>query len=80
MKSYIYAQNDPEAPELTCVYLKADTIDGVTLTEPFEDDYAVLGDMDFYNALTSLEDGEVLYGMVLPEIYDYIKKQYGILG
>ena len=80
MKIYDYVQNDPEAPEPTYVYLKADTIDGVTFTEPFEDDYAVLGDMDFYNALTSLEDGEVVHGVVRLEVYEHIKKHFGILG
>lgn len=80
-----YAQNDPEAPEPDdeddgLVYLTADTVNGVMFSDKFEDDYDVLGDMDFYDALPSLEDGEVIYGAVNPEVYKRVEQEYGVQG
>ena len=80
-----YAQNDPEAPEPDdeddgLAYLTADTANGVMFSDKFEDDYDVLGDMDFYDALPSLEDGEVIYGAVNQEVYKRVEQEYGIRG
>lgn len=80
-----YAQNDPEAPEPDdeddeLVYLTADTINGVMFSDKFEDDYDVLGDMDFYDALPSVEDGEVIYGAVSPDVYKRVEQEYGVRG
>ena len=80
-----YAQNDPEAPEPDdeddeLVYLTADTINGVMFSEKLDNDYEVLGDMDFYDALPSVEDGEVIYGAVSPQVYKRVEQEYGVRG
>jgi hypothetical protein len=62
----------------TMHYLKADTINGVSMSESFPDDYDVLGDMDFYDALSSCADNETLRGIVNDETYFLIKNEYGI--
>ncbi len=82
-----YAQNDPEAPEPDdeddedgLIYLTADTINGVMFSEKLDNDYDVLGDMDFYDALPSVEDGEVIYGAVSPDVYKRVEQEYGVRG
>lgn len=80
-----FAQGDPEAPEPDdeddeLVYLTADTVNGVMFNDKFEDNYDVLGDMDFYDALPSLEDGEVIYGAVNPDVYKRVEQEYGVRG
>jgi hypothetical protein len=50
------------------IYLTADTIHGVQISEPFADEYDVLGEMDFYDALPSVQDGEILHGVVSPQL------------
>lgn len=59
-------------------YLKADNANGVTECEPFADDYDVLGNMDFYDALPSCIDGETLRGIVDDKTYFLIQIEYGI--
>jgi hypothetical protein len=60
------------------IYLTADTINGVQISEPFADDYDVLGEMDFYDALPSVQDGEILHGVVSPQLYEAVAREYGI--
>lgn len=59
-------------------YLIADNIHGVTVSDPFDDDYDVLGNMDFYDALPSCADGETLRGIVDGETFLVIFMEYGI--
>jgi len=59
-------------------YLIADTINGVTVSDPFPDDYDVLGNSDFYDALPSCKENEILHGVVDHETYLLILTHYGI--
>lgn len=59
-------------------YLTADNINGVTVSEPFADSYDVLGNMDFYDALSSCANGETLRGVVDSETFLAIFIDYGI--
>jgi hypothetical protein len=59
-------------------YLTADIINGVTVCEPFADSYDVLGNMDFYHALPSCVNGEILRGVVGDETFLLISMVYGI--
>lgn len=59
-------------------YLIADTIDGVVSCPPFDDEYDVLGNEDFLDALDTLKPGELLMGIVDSETYSTIKTIYGI--
>jgi hypothetical protein len=59
-------------------YLIADTINGVTVCEPFEDAYDVLGNEDFLDSLYTVKDGEVIRGIVDSETYATINTIYGI--
>jgi hypothetical protein len=59
-------------------YLIADTINGVTVCEPFEDAYDVLGNEDFLDSLYTLKPGEFIRGIVDSETYSTIKTIYGI--
>lgn len=59
-------------------YLIADTIDGVVSCPPFEDDYDVLGNEDFLDALDTLKPSELIRGIVDSETYKTINKIYGI--
>jgi hypothetical protein len=49
-------------------------------SEKLDNDYDVLGDMDFYDALPSVEDGEVIYGAVSPDVYKRVEQEYGVRG
>jgi hypothetical protein len=61
-------------------YLIADTINGVTVSEPFSDDYDVLGNSDFYDALPFCKENEILRGIVDHETFLLILIDYGIGG
>jgi hypothetical protein len=57
--------------------LAADTITGVYVSEtPSGAD--VLTDMDFFDALRSVKDGETIYGAVSDEVAEKIAAEYGI--
>jgi hypothetical protein len=58
--------------------LTADTINGVTVCQPFADAYDVLGNEDFLDALDTLKPGELLMGIVDAETYKTIKTIYGV--
>jgi hypothetical protein len=58
--------------------LKADR-DGITFDRFNPDDYDVLGNEDFLNALNDRQPGETLYGIVNHSIFSIIVKQYGVL-
>lgn len=55
--------------------LAATTVDGVYVCEPNGE---ILIDMDFYDALSSLKDGDTIYGLVSDEIAEKIATEYGI--
>jgi hypothetical protein len=60
-------------------YLMADTANGVT-----EIDLVDYPDVDylkfehFHDSLMALEDGEVIFGVVAPEHFEQLDKEYGI--
>ena len=60
--------------------LRANTISGVYVAEVINCgvDSEILEDMDFYDALRTVKDGEVLYGLVSDEVEKLIEKDYGI--
>lgn len=61
--------------------LAANSIDGVYVCENSaakQHGKDVLVDMDFYDALKSVKDGETVFGDVSDEIAELIEKDYGI--
>ena len=57
--------------------LAASSISGVYVSE-VPTDADVLVDMDFYDALSSVEEGATIYGLVSDEIAEKIAADYGI--
>jgi hypothetical protein len=83
--SRYFAQGDPEAPdaeEEPLHYLTADTAHGVVFHNSHDGvpEYLILGDMDFYEALDDVQDDEVIYGAVNSEVFDQIRREYGVAG
>ena len=60
--------------------LQADSVNGVMLADFDEDNYDVLGNEDFLQALEACQDGEILYGVVNQEVFDKINEEYGVRG
>lgn len=61
--------------------LAANTVDGVYNCESAaakQHNKDVLQEMDFYNALATLEDGETIYGVVSDDLAARIEEEYGI--
>jgi hypothetical protein len=58
--------------------LQADNVNGVQLSDFDEDDYDVLGNEDFLQALATCKDGEILHGVVNQEMFDKIREEYGV--
>jgi hypothetical protein len=69
-----YAWLKAEWPRCT---LAADTVSGVYNSE-IPTDADVLWDKDFYDMLSTVEEGEVLYGDVSEEWAEKIAAEYGI--
>lgn len=59
------------------ITLAADTINGVYYSE-IPTDADVLYDRDFMNILSSVKDGEIIYGDVSNSIAEEINNEYGI--
>lgn len=59
--------------------LRADTINGVYVAEVNPNiDMPILYDMDFYYALDTCSENEVLYGLVSDDVAKLIQYEYGI--
>ena len=60
--------------------LRADTVTGVYVAEVENCgvDDQILEDMDFYEALPHVREGEILYGLISDDVAELIAKDYGI--
>lgn len=72
MKLYSHGSRDTMTNQLA-----ADTIYGVYVSEA-PSGVEVLRDMDFFDALRSVKDGETIYGTVSDDVAEKIADEYGI--
>lgn len=65
--------------QFDAIYLMADTATGVVEIDAADyPDVDYLKFEDFQDSLSTLEDGEVVFGMAAPEHFELLDEEYGI--